>query len=575
MAAVAAVAAVVSLVVAAPAGAVGFPQAKPVRPGVARPIAYVPISFAGEPALRRGRVLSLARDVRARFAAESEGRLRFASLRSAALPGDVLPALRIPAGIDRCDDFAVVDQVLFRTRADLTRYAHVVVLYPGFTGCNWGGRAGLPGATVAASPEIEILVHELGHNIGLDHARTLDCAASDGWPTSLGTRCGGQEYGDIFDVMGATFGSFSTWGRAAVRLIPRQRARAARATGRYALALPDATSGTVVLRIPRTPARATPDRSGICLERLRASDIARSGSRDGLLVRLCAPLPQARGVIYGLPGTWLVDASPGDDTKQLDVGAVLEDPAGRVRIRVDALRATRAIVSVAVGGDALPAPTAVPVAPVVTATPSVTEIPPGEKGKLPYQREVDVTLTWTQPAGGAPPVAYHVLRAGRLVGVVDPATTTWRDPIAPGPGAAVRYRVRAIADGGGRATSAAATAAALALPGQPAAPTGLRVTVRNRAATVSWPALPAGGPALGSWLIEQDGVFVALTLPGRRRYTTFAIQSTGVTRLRVRAVAANGTPGPWSAPIVARVAPRLEGVIRRPQRPRGPIVVDG
>lgn len=107
-----------------------------------------------------------------------------------------------PGTIDRCDDFSVAFHAIDRTRRALARYAHVVVLYPGFTNCAWGGRAGMPGAVVTSMPDANVLLHEIGHNIGLDHARSLECGASSGYAASFGRRCGGSEYGDLYDSMG-------------------------------------------------------------------------------------------------------------------------------------------------------------------------------------------------------------------------------------------------------------------------------------------------------------------------------------------------------------------------------------
>ncbi len=245
--AIGAACALAALALAGGASASTFPLEKPVRAGAPRPIAYLPISFAGERALRPKKIVALAKDVRARYLAESQGRVRLTGLRSRSAPGDVLPVIRIPGTIDRCDDFSVAFHAIDRTRRALARYAHVVVLYPGFTNCAWGGRAGMPGAVVTSMPDANVLLHEIGHNIGLDHARSLECGASSGYAASFGRRCGGSEYGDLYDSMGGTQGGFSGWERAAVGLLPRTRGRAVRATGRYQLAPPDATTGTLFL----------------------------------------------------------------------------------------------------------------------------------------------------------------------------------------------------------------------------------------------------------------------------------------------------------------------------------------
>lgn len=104
-----------------------------------------------------------------------------------------------------------------------------------------------------------------------------------------------------------------------------------------------------------------------------------------------------------------------------------------------------------------------------------------------------------------------------MVAVLASTETTWRDPAPIGPGAQVRYRVRAVAEGGGRAASAIVQPAPVTLPGQPPQPTGVAVTVRSRTGTLSWRAL-AGNPPLLAWEVEEDGSFSGTSTPGRRRY---------------------------------------------------------
>jgi hypothetical protein len=45
--------------------------------------------------------------------------------------------------------------------------------------------------------ELGIVGHELGHNFGLYHSRSMDCGSS-----AIGNNCTTDEYGDIFDMMG-------------------------------------------------------------------------------------------------------------------------------------------------------------------------------------------------------------------------------------------------------------------------------------------------------------------------------------------------------------------------------------
>ena len=54
----------------------------------------------------------------------------------------------------------------------------------------------------------DVLTHELGHNLGLDHANSLICRMGKQRITQ-GTRCVAQEYGDLWDAMGISSRPYS------------------------------------------------------------------------------------------------------------------------------------------------------------------------------------------------------------------------------------------------------------------------------------------------------------------------------------------------------------------------------
>src|SRR4030095_15816851 len=85
--------------------------------------------------------------------------------------------------------------------ANLSLYEHYVYAFPQ-NACTWQGRGSVGGnpsqAWINEWFELGIVGHELGHNFGLYHSRSMD-----GGGASIGSNCITDEYGDVFDLMGA------------------------------------------------------------------------------------------------------------------------------------------------------------------------------------------------------------------------------------------------------------------------------------------------------------------------------------------------------------------------------------
>jgi hypothetical protein len=81
---------------------------------------------------------------------------------------------------------------------DLTLYKHVIYAFH-TTACDFIGASYLGGNRVWANGDIrvEVIAHELAHNLGLYHSHAWDCNGA-----STGSNCKKIEYGDTFDVMG-------------------------------------------------------------------------------------------------------------------------------------------------------------------------------------------------------------------------------------------------------------------------------------------------------------------------------------------------------------------------------------
>ena len=120
------------------------------------------------------------------------------------LTGDVYGWYTIPVSYSTCDTTAIANyaqQAAAAAGANLSGYDHYVYAFPQ-NACTWQGRGSVGGAPSQAWIndwfELGTVGHELGHNFGLYHSRSMDCGTA-----SIGTDCTTNEYGDTLDLMGA------------------------------------------------------------------------------------------------------------------------------------------------------------------------------------------------------------------------------------------------------------------------------------------------------------------------------------------------------------------------------------
>lgn len=188
---------------------------------------------------------------------------------------------------------------------DATRYDDVIYTiadsHCGFHGVTWGHEVML-----TRQPNVQLLVHELGHAFGLGHAQASDCITASGL-------CGLEETGDPFSPMGSGELDFSVYEKVTLGWIrPQPRVTAPR---RYVLATPTSTSRLAQSLIVDTEAgawwieyRSRPFR-GLLFRFVDNSVVPSPFAESAVLIRKLTKAKRpwlALGESYRIPGSFRV-----------------------------------------------------------------------------------------------------------------------------------------------------------------------------------------------------------------------------------------------------------------------------
>ena len=278
-------------------------------------------------------------------------------------------------------------------------YRHIIVLFPRVGTCESGvaGRGTLSGNNIWLFSTISVgtIVHEMGHNWGLHHARSASCTNAAGTKVQVSDDCTYSEYGDPWDRMGgsniqASTPHFQGFSKNVLGWIPNTNKTTVTKDGIYDLyPIEKAVTGPQLIAIPITyrTASGTNATWTYYLDFRTASPIDKylpdSTPTRGVIVRNATSKGAYTNLYDANPLTngTLKTATGGSSSSALydspvAIGQTFSDPIRKVDIKVLTANDTKATVEIKFTGD--PNSTCTKSDPTVTITPSSTAVAPGE-----------------------------------------------------------------------------------------------------------------------------------------------------------------------------------------------------
>jgi len=367
------------------------------------------------------------------------------------LVGDVFGWFTIAMNSTTCDSDQIAtlaDQAATKAGANLANYTHRVYAFPRIASCGWWGLGTLGGnpsrAWVNGTYALKVVGHEMGHNLGDYHSKSLPCDPA---------ACSVVEYGDDHDIMGnPSSGHFNAFQKERLGWLNYGSsppiANVTTSGNYFVEAMSLSGTGAKALRILKS-IDASGQRTWYYIES-RASAGFDNGIAPGVLVHTGS---EATG-----DSSNLVDLDPFSSSFDavLDVGQSFSDAAAGLQIQTISADGTGALVSVSYDGSSVCAVRA----PTVSMSPPSASAAPG--AAVPYtvtvkNNDVSGCPNATFDLSSVVPAGWNSVFATTSIDLAPGASSAIGLTITSAASAAGSYTLQASANRSGPVASATAS----------------------------------------------------------------------------------------------------------------------